>query len=121
MNNAGTTIGTRFFFSGPDPYYNLRLCQTTLQTGHYPFTTSIDPLLNYPVAVSGSARPPLFNMMAVASASFFQNFMPQMDALGWSMMFLPAIYGALVIFPVYGIGKELFGRKAGLIAALFIP
>jgi len=121
-NPEGETLGTRFFLQGPDPYYNMRICQETLETGQYPFLTpeTADPLLNYPVGVNGGARPPLFNMIAVASTNVLENFMPTMDALGWSMLFLPAIYGALLVFPVYGIGKELFGKKAGIISAFFV-
>jgi len=120
FNEEGTTIGTRFFLSGPDPYYNMRLCQQTLETGQYPFVTEGDPLLNYPVSHGTSARPPLFNMITVGLTKVFENFMPTLDALGWLMLFLPALYGALLVFPIYGIGKELFNKKVGLISALFI-
>ena len=122
FNPDGTTLGTRFFLSGPDPYYNMRLCTETLEKGYYPYLSPSegDPLLNYPAGLYGGARPPLFNMIAVGTASILGNFMPQMDALGWCMLFLPAIYGALLIFPVYGIGKELFNRKVGLLSAFFI-
>ena len=34
--------------------------------------------------------------------------------------YLPAILGALVPIPVYFIGKELFGSRAGLISAALI-
>jgi len=122
INPDGTTLGTKYYLSGPDPYYNMRLCQITMDTGQYPFValSDGDPLLNYPVGVYAGARPPLFNMLAVGTASFLGNFMPTMDALGMAMLWLPAIYGALLIFPVYGIGKELFNKKAGLIAAFFV-
>lgn len=121
FNPDGTTLGTRFYLSGPDPYYNMRTCEVMLERGTYPFIQGQehDPLVNYPVGQRWS-RPPLFNSIAVMSTNILSNFMPQMDALGWSMLFLPAIYGALLILPVYGIGKELFNRKVGLIAALFI-
>ena len=123
FNPDGETLGERFFLSGPDPYLNMRHVEQTLIQGRYPYTAphsgDFDPLLNYPVGSRG-ARPPLFNMMAVGSAVVLQNFMSTVDALGWSMLFLPAIYGALLIFPVYGIGKELFNRKVGLMAALLI-
>ena len=124
-NPDGDTFGTRFYLSGPDPYYNLRLCQITLETGEYPFVelSDGDPLLNYPVGVYAGARPPLFNMLAVGATHLVSGVtgMEQMEALGWCMLFLPAIYGALLVFPVYGIGKELFNRKVGIMAALFIP
>ena len=99
FNPDGDTLGTRFYLSGPDPYLNMRTCEETLIQGRYPYVqpheSDYDPLLNYPVGERGS-RPPLFNMMAVGLALVLENFMPQMDALGWSMLFLPAIYGAFV-------------------------
>jgi len=125
FNPTGETLGTRFFLSGPDPYYNMRLSEITMETGSYPFValSDGDPLLNYPVGVFAGARPPLFNMLTVASANIVGEVtgMESIDALGWCMLFLPAIYGALLVFPVYGIGKELFNKKAGLIAAFFLP
>jgi len=121
FNEEGDTIGTRFYLSGPDPYYNMRSCQESLESGYYRFVTEEDPLLNYPLGHYGSSRPPLFNSIAMGSTLVLENFMPRIDALGWSMLFLPAIYGALLVFPVYGLGKEIFNKKAGLIGALFVP
>ena len=119
-NPSGETLGTRFFLSGPDPYYNMRLCEVTMETGSYPFIEphggDFDPLLNYPVGERG-ARPPLFNLITVGVANMFGG---TIDALGWTMLFLPAIYGALLVFPIYGIGKELFNRKVGLFASFFL-
>jgi len=120
FNPDGETIGTRFFLSGPDPYYNMRLCTETMESGYYRFVTEEDMLLNYPVGHYGSARPPLFNMVAIFSTKVLENFMPTVDALGMSMLFLPAIYGALLVLPVYGIGATLFNRKTGLLAAFFV-
>ena len=123
INPEGTTLGNKYYYSGTDPYYNMRLCQITYETGTYPYPSldSGDPLLNYPIGITGGARPPLFNMIAVTTAHFLSNFMPDIDALGLAMLFLPAIYGALLVFPVYGIGKELFNRKVGIVSALLVP
>jgi len=32
INKDGTTLSDKFYLSGPDPYYNVRLIETTLQT-----------------------------------------------------------------------------------------
>lgn len=119
-NPDGDTLGTRFYLSGPDPYYNMRTCEEMLERGSYPFLQSqeSDPLLNYPVGQKW-ARPPLFNTITVASASLLSLTMPITDALGWCMLFLPALYGALAIFPIYGIGKEIISKRVGIIAAFF--
>jgi len=112
----------KFYLSGPDPYYNMRLVDETLHgenAGHYSFYSGDDPLLNYPLEKSGG-RPPLFNMMAIGFSRLLTPFMDEVDAVGYSMQFVPALFGALLIFPVYFIGKTLFNKKAGLIGALFI-
>ena len=118
INKEGTTLEEKFYLSGPDPYYNMRLVQVTMDTGHYPFVVDDDPLLNYPLGRSG-ARPPIFNMITAGASKLLTPVLGETDALGYSMQFLPALYGALLIIPVYLIGATLFGRKAGIIAALF--
>ncbi|HEC95131.1 MAG TPA: hypothetical protein ENI45_04105, partial [Thermoplasmatales archaeon] len=120
----GDTLTDKFYLSGPDPYYNARLIEKTVETGHYPYLGGVygglDPLLNYPVGSSGG-RPPLFNMLTIGVSRFFTPFMDATQALGYCMQFLPALYGALLVIPVYFIGKTLFNRKTGLIAALLVP
>ena len=126
FNEEGDTLGTRFYLSGPDPYYNMRTCVETIKQGSYAYAPSQgengDPLLNYPISEKG-ARPPLFNMIAIASARIVDGItnMGIWEALGWCMLFLPALYGALLVFPVYLLGKEIFNKKVGLIAAIMIP
>lgn len=119
INPEGETMNDTYYLSGPDPYYNMRLVNVTLETGNYPYYFEDDPILNYPVGRSG-ARPPLLNMMALGFSRLLLPFMSESDAVGYSMQFVPALFGALIIFPVYFIGKALFGKKEGLIAALLI-
>ena len=109
----------KYLLSGPDPYYNLRIVQGTYETGEYPYFSETDPLLNYPLGARGG-RAPLLNMMALGFSKLLTPFMNEVDAIGRSMQFIPALFGALLIFPVYFIGKNLFNKKAGLIAAFFI-
>ncbi|MCX6670708.1 MAG: glycosyltransferase family 39 protein, partial [Euryarchaeota archaeon] len=119
INPDGTTLTDTFYLSGPDPYYNMRLVDTTVQTGSFPFYSSSDPLLAYPFGRSGQ-RAPLLVMSAIGFSKLLTPFMSEADAIGYSMQFIPALFGALLVFPVYFIGKTLFGKKAGLIAALLI-
>ncbi|HDM67064.1 MAG TPA: hypothetical protein ENG62_01595, partial [Thermoplasmatales archaeon] len=88
--------------------------------GCYPYYSENDPLLNYPIGRSGG-RAPLLNMIAIAFSRLLLPFMDEVDALGYSMQFVPALFGALLVFPVYYIGRTVFGRKEGLIAAFLIP
>jgi dolichyl-diphosphooligosaccharide--protein glycosyltransferase len=122
INPEGDSLNTKFYLSGPDPYYNMRLVEETVKTGRYPFyvTGEVDPLLNYPVGQRGGGRAPLLNMMAIGFSRVLTPFMSETDALGYSMQFVPALFGALLVFPVYFIGKTLFGKKEGLVAALLV-
>jgi asparagine N-glycosylation enzyme membrane subunit Stt3 len=118
INPEGTSLD-KFYLSGPDPYYNMRLVNGTLETGKYPYYSAKDPLLNYPLGQSGG-RPPFLNMMAISFSRILAPFMSEVDAIGYSMQFVPALFGALLIFPVYFIGEALFGKKAGLVAAFLV-
>ena len=121
INDDGEGLD-KFYLSGPDPYYNMRLVDQTLHgenAGHYPYFSDYDPLIKYPIGTTGG-RPPLLNMMAIGFSRLLTPFMDEIDAVGYSMQFVPALFGALLIFPVYFIGKMLFNKKAGLIGALFI-
>jgi dolichyl-diphosphooligosaccharide--protein glycosyltransferase len=122
INPEGNSLSTKFYLSGPDPYYNMRLVEETVQTGRYPFYASgeLDPFLNYPLGRSGGGRAPLLNMMAIGFSRFLTPFMSEIDALGYSILFVPALFGALIVFPVYFIGKTIFGRKEGLVGALLV-
>ncbi|RLF64000.1 MAG: hypothetical protein DRN33_03020 [Thermoplasmata archaeon] len=128
INEDGTfgeepSVTDKFYLAGPDPYYNARLVETTVKTGHYPYLGGIhggeDPLLNYPIGRSGG-RPPLFNMITVGVGGLLSPFVGETDGLGYAMQFLPAIYGALLVIPVYMIGSRVFNRKAGILAAFMV-
>lgn len=108
----------KFYLSGPDPYYNMRLVEETYNTGEYPYYSEPDPMLNYPIGRSGG-RAPMMNMMALVFSRVLTPFMSEIDALGYAMQFLPALFGALIVFPVYSIGKDVFNKKVGLISALW--
>ena len=121
VNDEGEGLNS-FYLSGPDPYYNMRLVNQTLygeNAGEYPYYSEYDPLLNYPIGQTGGRRP-LLNMMAIGFSRLLSPFMNEVDAVGYSMQFIPALFGALLVFPVYFIGKTLFGKREGLLAALFI-
>ena len=119
INPNGTNLSDTYYLSGPDPYYNMRLVENTVQTGQFPFFSSSDPLLAYPFGKSGG-RPPLLVMSAIGFSKLLTPFMNEADAVGYAMQFIPALFGALLVFPVYFIGKTLFGKKTGLIAAFLI-
>ncbi len=109
----------KYYLSGPDPYYNMRIVEETYNEGTYQFYSENDPLLDYPIGRSGG-RAPLFNMMALGFSRVLTPFMDEIDAIGYAMQFIPALFGALLVFPVYSIGKDVFNKKVGLISALWL-
>ena len=101
-------------FSSIDAYVHMRLIDNLLH--NFPTLIDFDPYLLYP---SG---------MSIDNIHFFDWFLAgiiwvfglgsptphTIDVIG---AFFPAVLGALTVIPVYFIGKELFGRGAGVIAA----
>lgn len=104
--------------SGSDPYYHKRAIDYIQDNG---WTTLVrDPLLNYPYG-SVNPNPPLFEWSVAATGFATQPFFggDLETATWWAMLWSPAIWGALTAIPIYILGRELFGRMAGLLAAVF--
>ena len=99
---------------GSDPYYNWINILHVIQTGHW---LSFDPTLNYPVGTV-NPRTPFFHLLVVFIAVVLSPFMNITSAALLTFEELDAFFGALLIIPVYLIGKEVFGKKGGMVAAL---
>jgi len=121
INENGDTLGEKYYLLGPDPYYHARIAEHIFNTGEVPYWQegTSDPLLAYPME-HNNPRPPLFDFMLATGANILSPFMDDIDALGLSLQFMPAIFGALLIIPVYLISKTLFNKKVGLISAFFV-
>ena len=102
---------------GSDPYYHKRVVDYVADNGEH---LHRDPMLNYPYGANNN-RPPLFDwsiaIIGLAMSPFFGS---TEESVWWAMEVLPAIYGALIIFPVYAIGRAQFGKEAGMIGAFLI-
>lgn len=107
-----------FILSGNDPYYHKRVVDYVQEEHHH---LTRDPLLSYP---SGNInpRPPLFDWsIAIFGLVLSPLFGGDVYTSTWLVIeFSPAFWGALTIIPVYFIGREMFGRKEGMICALLI-
>lgn len=101
---------------GSDSYYWRRIIDYHVDTGQSLFR---DPLLNYPQDLI-NPRPPFFSMAVAIPAVLTEWMFDSMDdAVGFYFVFSTAFWGALTVIPVYFLGKETFGRRAGMAAALF--
>lgn len=106
---------------GNDPFFNLRLVENTLH--NFPHRIFFDPYTFFP---TGTAVPfaPLFDW-SIACIIWIIGLGTPYNTLGEHgiktiFAFYPAILGALTVIPVYFIGKYLWNRNAGIIAALLI-
>jgi len=101
-------------FQDYDPWYHLRLAENTLH--HLPEFISFDPYLFYPHGQSVGFGP-LFDLLVAAVAGVVGWGSPSQQALEAVAAYLPAVLGALITVPVYFLGRALYNRLVGLIAA----
>ncbi len=101
-------------FSGSDIYNHMRLVDNLVY--NFPHLTTFDPYMIYP----GGAQ--------VAGINFFERLLagiiwviglgsPTQHTIDVVGVYFPAVLGALTVIPVYFIGRELFGRWAGVLSA----
>jgi len=116
MNSSG--VGTWDMTGGSDPWYMKRVVDYVLaNNAHLIF----DADRFYPVG-GINPRPPLFTWSLAVGAMILTPFLGEnaSDAVWWSMLGLPAIYGALTILPVAAIARDHSGKVAGVLAAWLI-
>jgi dolichyl-diphosphooligosaccharide--protein glycosyltransferase len=103
---------------GNDPSYHKRVIDFVQEDLHH---IHVDGLLNYPVS-NVNPRPPIFDWsIAIMGFVISPLFGFNVAASTWYVyQFAPTIWGVLTLIPVYLLGKEVFGRKAGLMAAFLL-
>ena len=110
----GVFAGDFVRFGGNDPWYHLRLVENLVQ--HFPHRIAFDAYTLYPYGES-VPFPPFFDLLLGFVILVIGAGHPSIETIETVAAYFPAVLGALVIVPVYFIGKEIFGRTAGLIAA----
>lgn len=106
-----------YVLSGNDPYYHKHAVGHIVETGE---TLRHDPMLNYPIG-SVNPNPPLFQWSMAVGAKLLSPFAEDQEtATWWSVLYAPAIWGALTIIPVFLIARVFGGPWAGLLAAFFV-
>ena len=106
----------KFNLRGPDSYYNMKMCKYQL-AGNYEF---YDLDLAYPYG--HTSRPLLFTAITTNIAMITHGIsgMSIPDALGWTMLLIPCLFGALLVFPVYGIANQIFNKKIAFLSSVFV-
>jgi len=101
-------------FTGPDAYYHMRLVDNLVH--NFPRLISSDPYMIHPGAVL-ITRIHFFNWLLAGIIWVISFGSPTQHIIDVVGVYYPAVLGALIVIPVYFIGKEIFNRWVGVISA----
>jgi oligosaccharyl transferase (archaeosortase A-associated) len=105
------------WFRETDSYYFVRNVETLVH--NFPHVNSFDPYMLYPGGGGGIPRP-FFVWLIGVIAMLVGGGAPTLHTIEVVAAYIPPILGTLALIPVYFIGKELFSRWAGVIAAALV-
>ncbi len=110
-------VGDWVKFTGTDAYYHMRVIDNIVR--NFPHFTQLDPYMVFPggTPIDGTRFFDIVVAAVIWIAGLGSPTEHMVDVIG---AYYPAVLGALTVVPVYFIGKELFGRWAGLIAAAMV-
>lgn len=100
-----------------DALAHMRMVEVLLH--NYPYGMFYNPLTNYPHG-SHIHFGPLFDHMIAMTALILGLGSPSTELVNMIGAYFPAVMGALMVFPVYFLGKHFRDRKTGFIAAFLI-
>ena len=107
-------VGEWIKFTGTDAWYHMRIISNLAH--NFPHLNSIDPYLLYPSPMP-LGQFPFFDYFVAAIIRIITMGTPTQQITDMVGVYLPAVLGALVVIPVFFIGKALVNRWAGIIAA----
>ena len=110
--------GSWIKFTDNDAYFYVRLLDNLSR--HFPFLGSYDPYFIYPDGRGLSGQPLFFVYLMGFIAWLLGGGAPSQHTVDLVGVFFPAVTGALLVFPVFFIGRIIFNKWSGLIAAGFI-
>jgi len=105
------------WFRETDAYYYMRNIETVLH--NFPHFNLFDPYQLYPGGGPGLLRP-FFAWLVAAIILIVKGGAATLHTMEAVAAYMPAILGTLTLIPVYFIGKELFNRWVGVIAAAIV-
>ncbi|HMK48197.1 MAG TPA: oligosaccharyl transferase, archaeosortase A system-associated [Methanocella sp.] len=102
-------------FAQDDAVYQMRLVFNTL--AHFPSRIFYDPFTHFPFG-SEVHFGPLFTLIIAGSALVAGLGHPSAETVTAVAAYVPVVLGMLCAIPTYFIGRKLYGRNAGIIAAV---
>jgi oligosaccharyl transferase (archaeosortase A-associated) len=107
-------VGDWIKFTGVDAYHFMRIVDNLVH--NFPHLNSFDPYALYPGGGGSGIR--TFFVYFLAGITWLVGLgSPTQHTVDVVGVYFPAVLGALTVIPVYFIGKALFSRWAGVIAA----
>jgi asparagine N-glycosylation enzyme membrane subunit Stt3 len=106
-------------FASDDAVFHMRLVENALFGDHFPRRLFFDVYTYFPHGTYLHFAP-LFDQIIIFATWIIGLGSPTralMEAVG---AYYPAILGALVVFPVYIIGREVYNKYAGLVASVVV-
>jgi len=105
------------WFRETDAYYYMRNIEVLVN--NFPHFNSFDPYALFPGGLGVLARP-FFAWLIAGIIRLVSLGIPTLHHMEVVVAYMPAILGTLTLIPVYFIGKELFNRWVGVIAAALV-
>jgi len=110
-------LGDWVRFKGYDSWYHIRLIESFVH--NFPRLITFDPYTYYPYGQDVFFAP-FYDVMVGTTAWVLGAGSPSQGMTETLAAYFPAILGALVAIPVFFIGKTLFNKTVGLIAAALV-
>jgi len=105
------------WFRETDAYYYMRNIEVLVH--NFPHYNTFDPYMLFPGG-SGALSRPFFAWLVAGIILLTKGAAASLQSMEAVAAYMPAVLGSLTIIPVYFIGKELFNRWAGVIAAALV-
>ena len=110
--------GTNFVnVASDDAPEQMRMIFNTI--AHFPIREMYDPFTHFPFG-SPVHFGPFFTLMIAFASIVVGLGHPSTQLIATVAAYSPAVLGALCAIPTYLIGKKLFGRNVGILAAFFL-
>jgi dolichyl-diphosphooligosaccharide--protein glycosyltransferase len=107
--------GTWVKYTGVDVYWHMRIIDNLAH--NFPHLGSLDPYMLYPGGSGTSIANPFFDYVLASIIWVIGLGSPTQHTVDMVAPYFPPVLGALTMIPAYFIGKTLFSRWAGLVAA----
>jgi oligosaccharyl transferase (archaeosortase A-associated) len=105
-------------FTDNDAYFYMRLLDNL--SGHFPQLGGFDLFYPFPGGIDLGGQRLFFVYFMGFFTWLFGGAAPSQHIVDLVGVYFPAVLGALLVFPVFFIGRAIFNKWAGIVASLFI-